>query len=975
MSKKLISLALALIMVLSLIPSAYAVEAEVDAFWPNFRNSDVNMALTSAQTPSGSETAVLKWATKLGEGWSASPSVQIIADNALIVMCGNKNLYKLDLQTGEVLQETTMTAAPNFGYTPATYADGLIFCPLSGGTIQAFDAKTLESVWIYQDELGGQSLSPITYNDGCVYTGFWNGESKDANYVCVNVSDGSLVWNKTVTGGFYWAGSVVLGDALIVGTDDGASGYSGDSKLYSLNKDNGSVISELTLTGCGDQRSSIAYSEEKGRVYFTAKNGYLCSAAVDTATGELSDLKTSKQANQCTSTPVVYGDQVYFSCGSGVVVGEGGSGNFVVADADTLEQHYAVALTAYPQGSVLVSDAYLTETGKLYCYSTYNGKPGGLSLIKVDPTVDTVDGSEFVELYDAKGYEQYCITSPICGPDGTIYYKNDSGYILAVGTNTAYLTGLTATSGKQSGEFAASNTEIEWVVPVGTESVTLTPAACEGGAAEPVTVTLADGAATAEILVTKGSDSRSYTVFVREISADATLSELKVNESNSYTGKALAISPEFSADTRYYTMLTAGGSRKFENIWPTTADANATVTVYAIANVQEGKFDAETRVIEVTATNQSHDRYAIYFADDTKAAAVRIEVTAENGEITNYYMVIGKEAAAQEGNALLDTLKNCDHSDSTVTGAEDANCTESGYTGDTTCNFCGHTEQGQTIETTGHAYTDGICTVCGEADPDYKTAEGDVEVFVTIANKGNVVMLQQKITVVDVNHNGIFDVDDTLYAAHEASYEGGAAAGYSSFDSQWGLSIGMLWGDTSYCYGYWLNNASCWSLEDAVADGNHLVAFVYTDGTGWSDAYTKFEKFDYAVEADTALTVKLDKAGYDENWNTVFSAHAGATVAVYDSDGKALTEGYTVTDNGDGTYCVTISTPGTYHVVAADSDPLTVPAVCTVTVSPKTINPETSDSYNFVFFVSLIIVSAMALAVLMTVDRKRKYTK
>lgn len=951
----------------------------VTSDWANFRNSDVNMALTSAKTPTSAETTVLKWAKKLGSGWSANPSVQIIVDNSLIVMSGT-TLYKLDLQSGEILQQATMTTSPNFGYTPCTYANGLIFCPLSGGIIQAFDAKTLESVWIYTDALGGQSLSPITYADGCVYTGFWNGENKDANYVCVDVSDGSLVWNKTVLGGFYWAGSVVLGDTLIVGTDDGASGYTGDSHLYSMNKDDGTVISNLTLTGCGDQRSSMAYSEAKGRVYFTAKNGYLCSAKVDTITGELSDLKTSKQANQCTSTPVVYGDQVYFSCGSGVVVGSGGNGNFIVADADTLEQHYAVALKAYPQGSVLVSDAYLKETGKLYCYSTYNGQPGGLSLITVDPTVNTADGAELIEIYDAKGYEQYCITSPICGTDGTIYYKNDSGAVFAVGTNNAYLTALNADVGTLNGEFAASNADIEWIVPVGTTSVTLNPNPCQGGSAQSVTVALEDGVATAEITVLKDGDSRTYTVSIREVSIDTSLSELKVNESNSYTGKALALSPEFVKDTYYYAMLAAGSSRSFENVWPTATDANANVKVYAISNVDECDTGDE---IAVTATNQSHDRYAVYFADDTKAMAIRIEVTAENGDVANYYLVLSKEAAAADGEALLETLKNCTHENATVSGAKDATCTEDGYTGDKTCPDCGAVISGTVIDALGHDYKDGICTVCGEADPDYKTAEGEVHVFVTIADKGNVVLFQQSITVIDVNHNGIFDVDDALYAAHEASYEGGAAAGYSSYESQWGLSIGMLWGDTSYCYGYWLNNASCWSLEDVVAEGNHLVAFVYSDSDFWSDSYAEFEQFDYAATAGEALTVKLDKAGYDENWNTVFSAHAGATVTVYDNEGKALTEGYTVTDNGDGTYTVTVDAEGSYYVVATDSDPLLVPAVCELTVSKKAEDvtdpttpadpdtPQTGDSTNIALMVSILVISLCSMAALVVIRKKK----
>lgn len=95
------------------------------------------------------------------------------------------HIYKLDLNTGDILQTGDMVAATNFGYTPPTYADGMIFAPLADGRVQAFNAETLESLWVYQDMLKGQSLSPITYSDGYIYTGFWNAETKDANYVCI----------------------------------------------------------------------------------------------------------------------------------------------------------------------------------------------------------------------------------------------------------------------------------------------------------------------------------------------------------------------------------------------------------------------------------------------------------------------------------------------------------------------------------------------------------------------------------------------------------------------------------------------------------------------------------------------------------------------------------------------------------------------------------------------------------------------
>lgn len=416
--------------------------ADVSAYWKNFRNSDANMAITDIELPIDTENINLKWNAKLGSGWLASPSVQIIVDNALVVMSG-ETIYKLDLKTGETLATGTMVSSPSYGYTPPIYAEGMIFCPLGGGTVQAFNAETLESLWVYTDPLGGQALSPITYSDGYIYTGFWYGETRYTNFVCISVTDEDVTdtkeaktatWRHTQKGGFYWAGSVIIGDAVIVGTDDGTSGYEGTAKLYSFNKYTGAVISKLDITG--DQRSSIAYDSARGRIYFTTKCGYLYSASVDPATGVISDLKGVNHNAQTTSTPLVYKDKVYFGTGSGIS-STGSSGNFVVANADTLKMLYAVGLKGYPQCSMLMTTAYEAESGYIYLYSTYNAMPGGISMIKVDPDAATADGAELIELYDAAGFQQYCITSLICGPDGTIYYKNDSGNVLAVGVPQA----------------------------------------------------------------------------------------------------------------------------------------------------------------------------------------------------------------------------------------------------------------------------------------------------------------------------------------------------------------------------------------------------------------------------------------------------------------------------------------------------------------------------------------------------------
>lgn len=48
-----------------------------------------------------------------------------------------------------------MSSSPSYGYTPAVVNGDKIIAPLGKGTLEAFDAKTLESKWRVSDELAG----------------------------------------------------------------------------------------------------------------------------------------------------------------------------------------------------------------------------------------------------------------------------------------------------------------------------------------------------------------------------------------------------------------------------------------------------------------------------------------------------------------------------------------------------------------------------------------------------------------------------------------------------------------------------------------------------------------------------------------------------------------------------------------------------------------------------------------------------
>ncbi|MBQ2015086.1 MAG: hypothetical protein II242_07895, partial [Peptococcaceae bacterium] len=170
---------------------------------------------------------------------------------------------------------------------------------------------------------------------------------------------------------------------------------------------------------------------------------------------------------------------------------------------------------------------------------------------------------------------------------------------------------------------------------------------------------------------------------------------------------------------------------------------------------------------------------------------------------------------------------------------------------------------------------------------------GTTTAYVTIVDQGDFVyqgdfkVTHLPITFDDKNKNGYTDIDDALKQAHDEFYEGGAAAGYASEERSYGLSITMLWGDTSGAFGYMVNNASVSNLAAPVEDDDYIVAFVYSDQTGWSDTYSYFNDDTAVIENGLALELEL----HGREWADPYPL-ADAVITI---DGEA--PGYTTDEN------------------------------------------------------------------------------
>ncbi len=424
--------------------------------WGLFRKDTKGIPVVKAQTPTPDNVKV-KWATQIKNGWSAMAG-SVIANNC-IYTAESTNVLKIDKTTGEIIAKATLDSAIGYTYFIA-YGDGKIFVQLDKGQVEALNADDLSKLWTSElpgDETNSQGLTPIYYNKGRVYAGtVVTGNNGSGYYYCLDALTGEYIWKiageKGSYNGFYWSGATAVDNYIVFG---------GEGGKLSVVDTNGNLVDSYNVSS--DIRAGVTYSN--GKIYFTDKVGFIHS--MDITNGKLSNHKSviiNENANGSTSTPAVYNGKVYV-CGNGKYP----SGYFSVFDTD-LNQIYTYKTENNAQSSPLIGD----NNGVINVYFTVNGPNGDLLVY---------NGTDCKTLIDLSEYKNYCIHSPIADSNGTIYYQNDSGYIVAIGSNKVETT-TELTTEETTTEITTDATTEETTTEITTDATTETTTKNNSGSVE-----------------------------------------------------------------------------------------------------------------------------------------------------------------------------------------------------------------------------------------------------------------------------------------------------------------------------------------------------------------------------------------------------------------------------------------------------------------------------------------------------------
>ena len=662
-----ISLGLFLLFAFCFTALKVSAEAAEEQNWTRYQNSETNNGVTDRPGPTDAEHTIALWDVSMEAAATTPP---LIVDNKIYTASGYY-VYCFDKTTGEKLgQSDKLTGYVGHALHPMVYAEGKLFVMTSkGGTmIEALslsDANNPKSIWASTPQQG-TGYTPLTYhynktqNKGYLYTGTSNGDDKGV-YFCVSADNGNVIWSMEDENGFYWDGAyatdnyVAFASENVIGGDSEAEG----SVLYTVNPVTGKVIDKVTDLK-GSIRNTVVF--DNGYLYVGTVAGRLYRIKVN-SNGELGQYSGTNDENfsyidvdgRIKATMLIYNKRLY----AGVEGKTEGTSCYKVIDCSKAFSEFSIADSVWvenePKGAPILSTA---EDDILYIYFTCNKTNGGIYYFTDNG--QSLSESKCLFEPESSQKQQQCISSLALDTDGTIYYTNDSHYLMAVASKIIKDVEV-ASSGSTSGiswddnrfepgvkkynltvRDSVGNLQFD-VKKLDVENADVSYQVIVDGQnqGDNNLVSLDKEETDVELQVTRKAITLSYYFHIYKVtSKNTSLSLLYYGESfysgNNLLGEIEEGKTEYSVDLRK-------ASVNNPYLWVLPLHTGASIDVYAVENVKKPGSSSELasgKILDpVYIEMNGENKFEVNPADNTKNTVIRVRITSSDGSTKKDYQV------------------------------------------------------------------------------------------------------------------------------------------------------------------------------------------------------------------------------------------------------------------------------------------------------------------------------------------------
>ena len=258
--------------------------------WPMYRHDPAHTGYSTSNAPDTNSTL---WEFQTSTGWNVITSPAIVDDKVFFSTEHGRELYCLDVKTGDKLWEAQYSS---YVKSALTVTDEKIYFSTVNSIICAYATNGTEK-WSFPIDYYSTKSSP-TVIDGKVYIGSGIHNTTmtyHGIFYCLDAQTGVELWNFTIPDGLIFSSSAAFADEKIYfGADD--------NKIYCLNT-NGTEAWNYTTGGSCKDSSPVIY---KGKVYIGSDDHKLY--CLNASNGQKI---WSKTISGTPGPPAVFDDRLY----------------------------------------------------------------------------------------------------------------------------------------------------------------------------------------------------------------------------------------------------------------------------------------------------------------------------------------------------------------------------------------------------------------------------------------------------------------------------------------------------------------------------------------------------------------------------------------------------------------------------------------------------------------------------------------